>query len=68
MDPRRIGGVVGNLTLPQEPEYATVARVRNLRERLEQEKAQHGFRLAQINEALALLERNPDIERLMDLL
>ena len=68
MDPREIGGVVGNQAVPTRREYAALTPARNLRERLEQEKAQHGFRLAQINEALALLERNPDIERLMDLL
>lgn len=41
---------------------------RNLRERLERDRASMERRLADINRALSLLDRNPDTEELMNLI
>jgi uncharacterized membrane protein YfbV (UPF0208 family) len=43
-------------------------RVMTLRERLIQQKSQMQQRVKEIEEAIALLDRNPDFEKLQDLL
>ena len=49
-------------------ESAMISRKQNIRERLEMEKTTLERRVADINKALSLLDRNPDTEELMNLI
>ena len=59
------GGLVSHLG---GGEQVMIPRKQNIRERLEMEKTSLERRVADINKALSLLDRNPDIEELMNLI
>ncbi len=58
------GGLVPHL----QGAEAMTPRRQNIRERLEMEKTGLERRVADINKALSLLDRNPDTEELMNLI
>ena len=58
----------GLITSDKDTGMRMMPRRQNIRERLEMEKTGLERRVADINKALSLLDRNPDTEELMNLI